>query len=435
MSEAAVGAELCVSASSPEIAGGLDRASIASATDSKARRGPCMSRRTGQRGSVFQKGTSTWSRSVPAYGKFWIDTPEGRKRKTISLGVCHTRSVAKQKLREYIEASGTNSAETFVAATAPALTFRKQAEIYMDSLAKRRRKPIKPATLSVWASNLNKWILPILGDMALSEVGNAAMKQFVDKCTVAELAPKSIVSYCAVVKLVVASAVNEEGEKIYKRTWNHEFIGLPIVDNSKLRRPTLTANEVTTVISNANERYAVLFALLAGTGLRIGEALALKTTNIALDGKTISVERSMWNGQEQDPKTPNAVRIVDVPETLASMLREFVAGKNGYLFTTRSGRPMTQRCVLSALHEVAGKAGLHSFRRFRTSVLRKSRVPDDLTKLWLGHADSSITDGYARQLREDVSFRQEWAEKCGLGFQLVHVGPPAVAGFAAVEAA
>ena len=394
-----------------------------------------MSRRTGQRGSVFQKGTSTWSQAVPAYGKFWIDTPEGRKRKTISLGVCRTRSVAKQKLREYIEASGTNSVETFIAATAPALTFRKQAEIYMDCLAKRRRKPIKPATLSVWGSNLNKWILPILGDMPLSEVGNAAMKQFVDKCTAAGLAPKTIVSYCAVVKLVVASAVNEEGEQIYKRTWNHEFIGLPIVDNNKLRRPTLTAEEVSNVISNAHVRYAVLFALLAGTGLRIGEALALKTTNIAADGRTISVERSMWNGLEQDPKTPNAVRIIDMPESLASMLREFVAGETGYLFTTRNGRPMTQRCVLSALHELAGKAGLHSFRRFRTSVLRKNRVPEDLTKLWLGHADSSITDGYARQLREDVSFRREWAEKCGLGFELVHLGPPRATQFAAAEAA
>jgi integrase len=200
-------------------------------------------------------------------------------------------------------------------------------------------------------------------------------------------------------------------------------------------RPTLTANEVSTVVSNADERYAVLFALLAGTGLRIGEALALKTTNIASDGRTISVERSMWNGQEQDPKTPNAVRIIDTPESLALILREYAKRKTGYLFTTRSGCPMTQRCVLSALHKLAGKAGLHSFRRFRASVSRKSGVPEDPTKLWLGHADSSITDGYARQLREDVSFRQEWVEKCGLGFELAHLGPPRATQFAAEEAA
>jgi integrase len=397
-----------------------------------------MSRRTGQRGSVFQKGTSTWSQVFPAYGKFWIDAPDGRKRKTVSLGVCHSRTVAKQKLREYIESTGINSAETLIAATSPALTFKKQAENYMDALAVRRRKPIKPATLSVWRSNLNNRILPILGDMPLSEVGNAAMKQLVDSCSADRLAPKSIVSYCALVKLIVASAINAEGEPLYNRKWNHEFIGLPLVDNNKLRRPTLTADEVEKVVSSASDRYSVLFALLAGTGLRIGEALALKTTNFASECRTISVERSMWGGKEQEPKTPNAVRIIDVSEPLAAMLREYVSGKKGYIFTTRSGRPMTQRFVLQALHQLAGKCGLHAFRRFRASVLRKSRVPEDLTKLWLGHADSSVTDGYARQIREDVSFRTEWSERVGLGFELpeaVHVGPPIATEMAAENVA
>jgi integrase len=397
-----------------------------------------MSRRIGQRGSVFQKGTSTWSQSVPAYGKFWIDTPEGRKRKTIALGVCRSKSVARQKLREFIEESGVNRVEKFHVGTAPALTFKQQSEIYMDSLSKRRRKPIKPATLSVWQSNLNNRILPTIGDMPLSDVGNSAMKQIVDKCSADGLAPKSIVSYCALVKLVVASAINAEGEPLYPRKWNHEFIGLPLVDNNKLHRPTLTADEVANVVSSASERYTVLFALLAGTGLRIGEALALKTTNFASGCRTISVERSMWGGKEQEPKTPNAIRVIDVPAPLAAMLREYVSSKEGYIFTTRSGRPMTQRFVLEALHQLAGKCGLHAFRRFRASVLRKSRVPEDLTKLWLGHADSSVTDGYARQIREDVSFRSEWSERVGLGFELpevVHVGPPMATEMAAENAA
>ena len=43
-------------------------------------------------------------------------------------------------------------------------------------------------------------------------------------------------------------------------------------------------------------------------------------------------------------------------------------------------------------------------------------MPEDLIGLWLGHAGRSITDTYARQLREDVDFRKEWAEKVGLGY-------------------
>jgi hypothetical protein len=61
---------------------------------------------------------------------------------------------------------------------------------------------------------------------------------------------------------------------------------------------------------------------------------------------------------------------------------------------------------------------LHSFRRFRTAHLRKNRVPWDLQKLWLGHANRDVTDRYAEQLKEDVEWRKEVAENTGLGFKL-----------------
>ena len=67
-----------------------------------------------------------------------------------------------------------------------------------------------------------------------------------------------------------------------------------------------------------------------------------------------------------------------------------------------------------------GRRGFHAFRRFRTTLLRKSRVPEDLIRFWLGHADKTVTDGYSR-IKEDDQFRQEWADKIGLGFGLIRV--------------
>ena len=58
----------------------------------------------------------------------------------------------------------------------------------------------------------------------------------------------------------------------------------------------------------------------------------------------------------------------------------------------------------------------HAFRRFRTEVLRRSRVPEDLVKLWLGHSKVSITDFYADGLRHDTVWRSEWCQRAGLGF-------------------
>jgi hypothetical protein len=62
------------------------------------------------------------------------------------------------------------------------------------------------------------------------------------------------------------------------------------------------------------------------------------------------------------------------------------------------------------------------FVDFRASVLRKAGVPKDLIRFWLGHAGRSVTDDYARQRRDDVPFRQEWAARVGLGFELGYVG-------------
>jgi hypothetical protein len=63
----------------------------------------------------------------------------------------------------------------------------------------------------------------------------------------------------------------------------------------------------------------------------------------------------------------------------------------------------------------------HAFRRFRFAVLRKAGVPDDLIKQWLGHSQNLI-DLYAAQLRYDETYRREWCEKAGLGFELGELG-------------
>jgi hypothetical protein len=73
---------------------------VATATPTRRKRGPSLSRRSGQAGSVFQR-SKPWNPQGLTYGKFWIDIPGGnRKQKTISLGPCATRTVARQRLRD-----------------------------------------------------------------------------------------------------------------------------------------------------------------------------------------------------------------------------------------------------------------------------------------------------------------------------------------------
>ena len=72
-------------------------------------------------------------------------------------------------------------------------------------------------------------MLPTLGDRLLADISNGALRELVEKMAEAGLAAKSIVNHAAVVKLVIASAVDADGDHRYPRKWNHDFVGLPIV--------------------------------------------------------------------------------------------------------------------------------------------------------------------------------------------------------------
>jgi len=398
-----------------------------------------MSRRVGQNGNVFVKSKCKLRRCdhqkglCPKYGRYWKDQPgqHERLRVVISLGSV-TQTVAERNLRDHIRKTQVDFPETFVEVTSPTTTFKRQAEWWLDEMragrivSRKKRKPIKPATLVGYQAAVN-WLNEAIGSMALADIKNEVAKQLVIKMKAAKLSDKTVVNCFQVVKAVLASAVSSEGEQLHPRNWNFHFIGLPVIDEKKQRKPSLTTSEVEQILTRAKGRYKVLFALLPGSGLRIGEALGLKLgEHLSGDFSTISVRQSVWRGSVQTPKTDNAVREIDIPTSLAALLKASVGGRtSGFLFQSESGRPLTQRNVLrDGLGKIRrdmqleqGKA-FHAFRRFRTAHLRKNRVPWDLQKLWLGHASKDVTDRYAEQLKEDVEWRKQEAEKAGLGFKL-----------------
>jgi integrase len=229
-------------------------------------------------------------------------------------------------------------------------------------------------------------------------------------------------NYVGLVKLVVDSAIDENGEQLFPRKWNHEFIDLPIVERQ--HQPTFSSETMTAIVQKAYGQERVLLALLAGTGLRIGEALGLEVKHLSADCKTLTVEQSCWEGTIQTPKTKNAYRQVDLCTPLAQLLKTFVGDRHsGLVFSNRIGKPLSQTNLLRRnfhpiLAELAiAKAGFHAMRRFRTAWLRRQRAPEDLIKLWLGHAEQSVTDSYSK-VADDVEFRKEVTEKLGTGFEI-----------------
>lgn len=356
----------------------------------------------------------------------------------------------KRKL-EIIESAGVNGnlSQEFVET---GITFKAAANAWMNRIQTRSRNPIKPATAKGYSSYLNGHLLPELGNIPLAQVNNKQVRFLVEKLKAKGLSAKMIVEIVAVVKLVVASVTDDNGEPLYARKWNHDFIDLPVVKQSKQNRASFSPEQVQAIIEKASGRYRVLFALLAGTGLRIGEALAIElgpasdeATTLSKDCKTLYVRKSVWNGQKQEPKTQNAVRDIDICSPLAAILKDYIGDRdNGYLFASDSGRPLLQRNIsrdglekilfgqelqnskgkvvesikgVLGDHHKNGGYGFHSFRRFRVTHLRANATPEDILRFWTGHADKTITDRYS-QMKQRIDLRKEQAEKAGLGFDI-----------------
>ena len=143
------------------------------------------------------------------------------------------------------------------------------------------------------------------------------------------------------------------------------------------------------------------------------------------EGKRIIIDGKVWRSIEQDfLKTPNGDREIDLPDSVAKLLVQFIGErKAGLLFHTRRGKPLSQSNILRrSLHLILAKlkqsmAGAHAFRRFRQTHLRMNLVGKDLEHFWMGHGDTEIGDRYS-MVREDVEYRRDVVARIGVGFDV-----------------
>lgn len=377
-----------------------------------------------------------------------------------------------------LDQAGVNAEETIRAQiterVSEGVTFQQQAETWLYAAQTRNRNPIEQATANGYKSYLRNHLNPILGELSLSTVDNDAVRELVKKLHDRKLAPKTIVEIVAIAKLVVAS-LKVNGEEIYKRTWDHEYIDLPIVDTAEQNSEAFTPQQMTEILDAAFEAAVrkpknvtyLLSLIVGGLGLRIGEALAIKIrdsigcphcnalkprkcphgTTFSEDCRVLHVRQSVYTNKLKPPKTKNGIRDVDVPESLAAVLRQYLAGRRSgeLLFASRKGNPLLQRNInRDWLHRILEKVGLrkaerwrekdgrrrvkclegegtawHAMRRFRCTHLETELIPESLIKIWLGHGKKGVTEQSYIRMMGRMDTRRKCVESVGLGFSHV----------------
>ena len=367
-----------------------------------------MSFRSGQSGTVVRKG-QMW------HGRYYVDVPgvEERRRTSIPLGSVTTmkKTEAKRKLRAILQEMGLNDDTHLeqIDSAASVKTFASEAAWWKEN----RLSLFKPSCQETMGSHLDKYLIPNFGSLPMGAIDERRVQEFIANLSRTEyatskgrqkkLSPKSIRNIVGVLKLVV-------GPKVW-RDWNLRLPEVPIKEQRYF-----SPDEMRLIVDAATGQWKVLFATLAGTGMRCGEAFGLHIEDLDLVNQRIKIKRSVWEGEEVTPKSKQGYRTVTIDPILTGMLAAHLGfRKAGRVFQTRNGTPLCKRNTRRRLNELLKKlklpkAGLHAFRHGRVSVLQAMGVPGDLVKEWVGHSSLQTTsqythfqDDYRRQVASHVA--------------------------------
>ena len=184
--------------------------------------------------------------------------------------------------------------------------------------------------------------------------------------------------------------------------------------------PTLAPEDVPRFLEAAQETpYYTLFYLLLHTGLRRGEALALRWKNVDLGLASLGVSAYLsvveaaykLNGTYviKEPKTSHSRRRIALPPSLGLVLRQHKAGQeaqrallgkpltdNDFVFAHPDGSPLDPSTVSHAFNKVMRKAGLphirlHDLRHTHASLLLQAGVHPKIVQERLGHSSIRVT--------------------------------------------
>ena len=190
--------------------------------------------------------------------------------------------------------------------------------------------------------------------------------------------------------------------------------------------PSLSPDEAKRLLRGADGlRYANVLRLILGTGLRRGEALALRWSDLRLDRSEASITGSLVRrGGElvvAETKSQRSRRTVSLSPAMVRLLSEQRARQaaerlragnwweeTGFVFATEFGRPADPRNLLRATFLAAQKAELgsvsvHTLRHTYATTALLQGVPIHVVSRNLGHSSIAITADIYGHLTDEAA--------------------------------
>jgi len=271
------------------------------------------------------------------------------------------------------------------------------------------RTDIQPSTKSIYATLLRSQVLtdPI-ASKPLADIKPSHVEALIVRMRAKGSSPSTTRQTYTVLRAVLDTAVRDELLASNPAT----KVKRPGVPRTEARY--LSTADVAALLAAAKDsRYAPLLRLLVSTGLRRGEALALRWSHVDLTNGVLRVRGTLARVGGVlvvgEPKTDRSRRDVPLfPSAVAALRAHKVeqtaerlrAGSfwvdSGHVFATEFGEPCDPRNALRALTTAAAAAGLtgiglHTLRHTAATTMLEQGVPLHTVSEILGHASVAVT--------------------------------------------
>src|SRR5512139_183751 len=272
---------------------------------------------------------------------------------------------------------------------------------------------LRASTARTEGSRVRNHIVPLLGRFTLDELEPIGILQFVStlakgRAGYRPLSPKTIRNVHGILHKILDEAVRQRLIRINPATGT----GMPPKARHEMR--FLTEPEVGRLLAATPERWRPLVTLFVATGLRYGEAVALRVGDVDLVAGTVRVVRTLHHGPDgkhffTDPKTEYSRRTVTIPTDVCLALAPVVVGKDRgeLLFCMDDGAALTRTFRQNTWHRITEKAGLgrvriHDLRHSHAALLISANVPLTAVQRRLGHSSIKVTSDLYGHLMPEV---------------------------------
>jgi integrase len=326
-------------------------------------------------------------------GSYWVDTAEGPKRRYITG---ETREDVAGKLAKAIS----DRADGLVFDAGSTTTGEYLTRWLSDSV----HGTVQGSTYRSYGRVVDGHLVPGVGRVKLAKLRPDHIRRLYRSMLDAGKATRTVQYAHTLLKRALAQAVMDG---LIPRN-AAEAVRPPKLKRDEIQ--PLNADQVRALLNASDERSCALYTVAVRTGMRPGEILALRWSDVDLEAGTVQINRALSEGEFSTPKTPRSRRRISLsPATVATLkahrkrqLEECMAKAglwedHGLVFPSSVGTPKSQRNLNREFKNAAKRAGLpdhfklYDLRHTCATLLLSRNVHPKYVQELLGHASIALT--------------------------------------------